>query len=491
MHTLFPLIAFALAVLVPHASTSAATPPFNILLFTADDLGADRVGVGRFGGAVAGLTPNLDTFAARGMMFRQAHVTSAICVPSRGAIATGRYGFASGVYGFQRATPGVPTIMEVLRTHGYRTGVLSKVAHSTPHASYRWDFKRESAELGSGRSPARYAAACREFFAKGRASGRPFYLMVNSDDPHRPFHDPAKPVPGAEEPSRLFRPEEVAVPEFLPDLPGVRRELAHYCNSARRLDDTFGAVMRELGDAGLADRTVVIFLSDNGIAVPFAKANCYLASTHTPLVVHWPGLTRAGQEDAEHFVAAIDLLPTLLDGLGLPAVEGVQGRSFLPLLRGETQPGRERIFTHIDYKFGGPPTPIRGLQDRRFGYLFSPWSGTTIYRNNNEGETFRAMETAARTSRAIAERVRVHRERDVEEFYDLEADPGCLRNLIASPAHQARIEEFRRRMLATMESYGDPLRATFLLRADPARMRTELARCYREDLPPGREPIRD
>lgn len=490
----FPFVRWALALawgLLMAGGGWAFAAPMNVLLFTADDLGADRVGIEHLGGGVPGLTPHLDAFTRRGRVFRQAHVVSAICVPSRGAIATGRYGFASGVYGFQRATPGVPVIMEIMRTRGYRTGILSKVAHSTPHAAYRWDFVRDFAELGSGRSPSRYAAACRAFFAECRAAGRPFYFMVNSDDPHRPYHNPEKPVEGAEAPSRLYAPEDVAVPEYLPDLPGVRRELAWYCNSVRRLDDTFGAVMRELEAAGLAATTVVVFLSDNGIAMPFAKANCYLASTRTPLTIHWPGLTEPG-EDREHFVPEIDLLPTLLEGLGLPAQSGVQGRSFLPLLRGGRQTGRERVFTHIDYKVSGPPTPMRALQDRRYGYLFSPWSdGTTVYRNNNEGQAFRAMEAAAKEDPAIAARVRMFRLRTVEEFYDLESDPGCLRNLAGDPAHAAALAEFRRGMETEMRRHGDPLLAAFLARDDPARMRSEVERCYRERLPRGAEPVTD
>ncbi len=453
------------------AADGLATTPLNILLFTADDLGADAVGVNRFGGAVPGLTPNLDRFAARGMMFRRAHVTSAICVPSRGAIATGRYGFSSGVYGFKHAHHEVPVVMEVLREHGYRTGILGKVAHSTSRPGYRWDYARDFAELGSGRSPALYKQACADFFAQCSAAGKPFYLMVNSDDPHRPFHDPTKTVKGAEQPSRLHRPEEIVVPEYLPDLPGVREELSHYYNSVRRLDDTFGKVMEALSDAGLETRTIVVFLSDNGIAMPFAKANCYLASTHTPLTLLWPGLTRAGAVDDAHFVTGIDLLPTFLDGLGLPPVAGVQGRSLVPLLRGERQSGRDVVFTHIDYKIAGPATPMRGVQDGRHGYIFTPWSdGATVYRNNNEGQTFKAMELAAKSgSPALAGRVRLHRYREVEEFYDLKNDPGCLHNLIDSAAHRAEIDAFRARMRVEMVKYADPLLATFDARSDPAK----------------------
>ncbi len=83
-------------------------------------------------------------------------------------------------------------------------------------------------------------------------------------------------------PSRVYKAAEVTVPGFLPDLPGVRQELAQYLNSTRRLDDTFGRVMQALDESGMADDTLVIFISDNGIAVPFAKCNAWFHSSRTP-----------------------------------------------------------------------------------------------------------------------------------------------------------------------------------------------------------------
>ena len=89
--------------------------------------------------------------------------------------------------------------------------------------------------------------------------------MVNSHDPHRPYCNPEKLTKGAAMPSRVYKPEEVDVPGFLPDLPGVRAELATYLNSTRRLDDTFGKVMQALKESGEADNTLVLFITDNGI----------------------------------------------------------------------------------------------------------------------------------------------------------------------------------------------------------------------------------
>ena len=117
---------------------------------------------------------------------------------------------------------------------------------------------------------------------------------------------------GAEIPSKVYTPEAVTVPGFLPDLP-VRKEFAAYLNSTRRLDDTFGAVMKALDSSGFADNTLVLFISDNGIAMPFAKCNTLFYSSRTPLLVRWPKVIKAEQIDDSHFVSTIDFLPTFLE----------------------------------------------------------------------------------------------------------------------------------------------------------------------------------
>ena len=333
------------------ASYQSGKEPLNVLLFTADDLHCDSLGC--FGGKVRGLTPHLDAFAEQGMRFERAHVTVAICQPSRGVLATGLYGHNSGVMGFMHTERDIPTVMQTLGEAGYLTGVLGKVKHSTPKADYRWDFVHDRDVLGDGRDPELYYGYCKEFLARCRREGRPFYFMVNSHDPHRPYHVAGKPVKGAKEPSRTFGPEEVAVPGFVPDLPGVRGELATYRNSTRRLDDTFGKTMQALRESGFEKNTLVMFLSDNGIAIPFAKCNAYLASTRTPWIVRWPGVVKPSTVDEEHFISGIDFFPTVLEAAGLPVPTGLDGSSFVPLLKGKRQRGREKVFTQIDMKAGG------------------------------------------------------------------------------------------------------------------------------------------
>ncbi|MEV0390192.1 sulfatase-like hydrolase/transferase [Nonomuraea sp. NPDC050643] len=143
-------------------------------------------------------------------------------------------------------------------------------------------------ELGMGRDPQAYGEASRQFMDEAAAQGRPWFLMANAHDPHRPYSGnqdeldrfPAEARAMYPAPSKVFGPADDVgdVPGFLPGLPEVARE---YLSSSRRCDDVVAEVLHALDAAGAADDTLVVFLPDNGIAVPFAKANCYLQSSRT------------------------------------------------------------------------------------------------------------------------------------------------------------------------------------------------------------------
>jgi N-sulfoglucosamine sulfohydrolase len=243
------------------------------------------------------------------------------------------------------------------------------------------------------------------------------------------------------------------VPGFLPDLPGVRQEYREYLSSSRRCDDVVAAV---LGAVEATD-TLVVFLSDNGIAVPFAKANCYLQSSRTPLIVRWPGVARPGMAEDTAFVSALDLLPTFCTAAGVPEPSGVDGQSLLPLLRGESQDGRDAVHTVFHETAMKGRFEMRCRQDARFGYIWNAWSdGTTEYRAENMlGLSWPAMVEAG------GDRIGFYLHRAPEELYDLRADPHSLTNLAADPAYGEDLAAARRELLAWLESTGDPLAGTY------------------------------
>jgi len=447
----------------------------NLLLITADDMNWDAVGV--FGSPVAEATPQLDQLAAEGIAFHHGHVTIAVCQPSRSAMLTGRYPHRSGGEGFHRLRhPDLPILPAMLREHGFAVGILGKVPHSTPYADFSWDMTWDMDDLGHGRSPAVYAEHAGQFFAQAREAGRPFFLMANSHDPHRPFvgNDPAEwyaespGQPAAAPPSRVFQPEEVTVPGFLPDLPEVRREIAEYYTSVRRCDDTVGALIQALERSGLAEDTLILFLSDNGMAFPFAKTNCYLNSTRTPWIMRWPGVIAPGRHDQEHFVSGIDILPTFLEATGIEPPEDLDGRSFLPILEGNGQAGRDYLFTQFHETAGRRCYPMRCVQTRSHGYIFNPWSDRVrVFKNESQsGRTFPAMREAAESEPDVARRVDFFLHRTVEEFYHFETDPDALDNRIAD-CDSPHLQQLQARLEAWMQETADPALEAFRHRHDP------------------------
>lgn len=440
----------------------------NFLLITADDMNWDAVGA--FGCPVPDVTPNLDRLASQGVRFRHSHVTAAVCQPSREVLMTGRYPHKNGGMGFEPIWDHVETLQERLSAAGYLNGILGKVGHCAPVERYCWDERQDQGDLGHGRDPGIYRSCTKRFLERARSESRPFFLMANAHDPHRPFvgsqqeadrfGDDVKRIPL---PSASFSPEDVVIPGFLPDLPEIRLEISQYYNSCRRCDDTVGAVLEELDASGLADETVVMFLSDNGMAFPFSKTNCYLNSTRTPWIVRWPGVTGAGKFDETHFISGIDFTATVLDIAGLDPIPDVDGKSFADVLRGETDDARDRVFTVFHKTSAGNEYPMRGVQMTQYGYIYNAWSdGKTIFKNESQsGLTWKTMDAAAKEDEGIAARTRHFQYRTPEELYDFQADPDGLVNLIDDPAHRDRVESFRRTLLDWMIENEDPVLDTF------------------------------
>ncbi|WES63336.1 sulfatase [Microbacter sp. GSS18] len=438
----------------------------NILLITADDM--EGTTPGAFGGP-EGVTPALDELASEGMIFERAHVPIAVCQPSRSAMLTGMWPHRNGAEGFEPIDDEVPLLTTLLAAAGYRTGILGKVKHLAPVERFRWDLIVDMASLGMGRDPARYAESSREFIA---ASGeRPWFLMVNAHDPHRPFHGSTsidrtfteaqrETIP---EPSRIFAPDEATpVPGYLPDLEDIRTEYAQYLSSSRRCDDVVAAVLRVLADSGHAADTLVVFLSDNGMAFPFSKANCYLQSTHTPLIVRWPGRVAPGSRGPQGFVNMLDLFPTFCEVAGVDAGD-TDGRTLLPALLGTAEKADSEVVTVFHETAAKNRYEMRCVQDGEYGYIWNGWAGTrTRYTAENmSGLSWKAMVAAATSDPDIADRVSFYQDRPTEELYHLASDPHSLKNLAADPAHTPALEAKRASLRAWMAATSDPSRRAF------------------------------
>ena len=449
-----------------------ALPSTNLLLITADDMNYDSPGC--FGSITPGITPNIDSIAEEGTAFRNAHVSIAVCMPSREVLMTGRYPYRNGGEGFEPIRRDIPTLQETLHRAGYLNCILGKESHLAPVDKFCWDQLTPMQQLGRGRNPELYYKYADQFLKKAREKGRPFFLMANSHDPHRPFagSDQERKKWGDDRPDfrRSIDLEEVEVPGFLPDIPEVRKEIAEYYTSVYRCDETVGMILQALDDSGFSDETMVMFLSDNGMALPFAKTNCYLNSTKTPWLVRWPGHVKGGVEVESSMISGVDYMPTVLEAAGLPEVKGLDGCSMVPLLHGESQSGDGYVFTEFHETAANRRYPMRCVQSSSHGYIINFWSdGRTVFLNESQsGRTFRAMQEAADSDESIESRVRLFQYRVQEEFYDFTKDPNAIHNLIDDPDQGERIDRFREVLLDKMQRTGDPAMTAFKGRSPEA-----------------------
>jgi len=243
-------------------------------------------------GFKANRAAHLDALAGDGTRFTHAFCTTASCSASRSVILSGLHNHANGQYGHQHAYnkfssfPELKTLPVRLSEAGYRTGLVGKY-HVAPADVYRFETKIP----GNSRNPVAMANNARSFVNK--KSDAPFFLYFCTSDPHRGggvvTNDPLKPdrfgnrpqgYPGIE--SVTYDPDDVIVPPFLPDTPTCRAELAQYYESVSRVDQGVGRLIEVLKEAGKYENTLIIFISDHGIAFPGAKTTVYEPCLNSP-----------------------------------------------------------------------------------------------------------------------------------------------------------------------------------------------------------------
>lgn len=459
----------------------------NILLITVDDMNYNSIGI--YGSPVKNITPNIDKLASEGIRFEHAFVQCAVSMPSRNVLATGLYPQHSGVEGFNYIAEESPveSVFELLQGNGYFTGCMAKLPHCFPKMSGvgKINVAVKAEELNQGRAPKLFYSKTKEFFAEAKKNKKPFYLMCNSQDPHRPFYNSdesrewrnGKGFFGKRsepQPSHIYTENDVNVPGFLPDIPNVRKEITEYYNSVKRADDIVGEVLKALSESGLEENTIIFFLSDNGMSFPFSKTNVYLNSNRTPLIVKWPGVTKPKQVDQNDLVSGIDFLPTVLDITSIKEPYKLDGRSFKSLLQGKKYESPASVYTSFFANSAFKAYPMRCLQNKDFAYIFSPWANDGNYPFQTEtkaGLTYKAMKEATETNPDIERRIKLFDYRVLEEFYDLKKDPDALVNLVNNPAYKELIEQFRKAMEQKMIETGDHILDAYRGRNSPQKLK--------------------
>jgi arylsulfatase A-like enzyme len=332
----------------------------NILLILADDQRWDTIGA--LGNREI-RTPNLDRLVERGFTFNNAYcmgsMVGAVCLPSRTMLITGRSLWRIPEHPQSEvAPPGVPVLPTLLGQSGYETFHSGKAGNVCRFANAAFATNIETHHR-TARSASEHAENAIAFLAKHDVR-KPFFLYLAPPVPHDPrlappeyrgLYAPAKlTLSGNFLPRHPFDNGELSVrDELLSPIPrtegAMRRELADYYATITHLDHEVGRVLRALQERGLAENTVIIYSSDHGLAVGgrhglMGKQNLY-EHVKPPLIVAGPGIPH-GRSDA--LVYLFDLFPTICDLAGVPTPAQVEGKSLLPVMKGETSRVRDRLF---------------------------------------------------------------------------------------------------------------------------------------------------
>jgi arylsulfatase A-like enzyme len=269
---------------------------------------------------------------------------------------------------------------------------------------------------------------------QSRPKDKPFLFWVASKDPHRPFDTDAV--------AELHDPNDVVVPPYLPDHPLIRKELALYYDEITRFDEHVGRVRAELERQGVLERTFLVYLSDNGMPFPRAKTTLYDSGIHTPLIVRYPPLVKAGSV-CRALVSTIDVAPSLLE-LARIGQATMQGRSLVPLLRAPGSEGRDAVFAEADWhdfdKFTRAVRTEDFLLVRNYYWDKPLWNSVdSINSITWKGfmETYRAGKLTPAQAFLFVE------PRPFEELYDLKSDPYSLRNVVDEPEHRPALFRLR------------------------------------------------
>lgn len=458
----------------PSGATTAGTPdpvlgqgavPRNVIFILSDDHRYDFMSF--MPGAPAYLrTPNMDRMAAEGAHLANAFVTTSLCSPSRASILTGQYAHRHGVVDNTSPIPeGTEFFPADLRRAGYRTAYVGKwhmgedAASDRPRPEFdHWiSFRGQGTYTDptlnvNGRS-ARVSGYTTDILtdsaiawverSRREASDRPFFLYLAHKATHAEFV-PAPRHAGRFDTVSVRGPATMAnttanyrgKPRWVYEQRFSWHGVEHmyhgalefdtffrrYAETLLSLDESIGRVLAYLDSSGLSRTTLVLYMGDNGFLLGehglIDKRNAYEESIRVPMLAYAPGFITPGRR-ITGIVRNIDVAPTVLELAGARGARPMDGRSVLPMLRGEPlgSPGEFLYEYYWEYAFPHTPSTF-ALRGERFKYIF------------------------------------YHGIWDVQELYDLSSDSLERHNLIDVPAYQDTIRAMRNRMFDRLEAAG-------------------------------------
>jgi N-sulfoglucosamine sulfohydrolase len=432
----------------------AAQSPRSVMVLIADDWSP----LGGCYGTPNLSTPNVDAFAARATLFENGFCASPSCAVSRASLLTGlhshqhgQYGHCHGVNGF-RTHEWVRSVPAALSARNVRTGLIGK-SHVAPESVFPFDLD----VFGNANSAEDLGHRAETFLRD--VGDQPFMLWVASLRPHREgpgfgndrLQDEYRDLP-------VYRPEDVTVPGFLPDLPAVREDLADYYTAVGRFDRFVGRLMQALQASGRAKDTLVLLLSDHGMPFPGAKASSFDTGHRCPLLIQHPD--RPSERRSSAMVSWVDVAPTLYEWFDVPGelqAEGMTGRSLLPILDEADPADRSAVYFSHNFHEVTNYYPYRALREKQYKFVQHLASDlptpipTDLYRS----KTWQGVLASGDTSMG-RRTVEGFLHRDAEALYDVQNDPMETNNLIGDPDYASLVQRMRGELYDFRTRTNDP-----------------------------------
>lgn len=424
----------------------AATDRPNIVIIMADDLDSRQLSC--YGGKNL-KTTHIDALAEAGLKFNHIYTSEAMCVPTRASLFTGLYPVQHG--SFQNHKPVYDHLKSVghyLGDLGYRVGLTGKDHVTKPASVFPFD-------IVDGFEPKCVAPTddyrlddVKKYITTGN---QPYCLFVMSINPHAPWT-----VGDTTE----FDADKLKLPADWVDTPVTRKQYVKYLAEVRRLDNQVEEINALLKEVGQEENTIVIFLGEQGAQFPGAKWNLYDAGQRSSMLVKWPGIVKPASI-TNALVQYEDITPTLIDIAGGKPVAGLDGKSFLQVVKGKKKEARNYVFGIHNNIPEGDSYPIRSIRDHRYKLIVNLTPDKQYYnrfmmnRERKDRNTVWFSWVDEKKDSNASKLIDRFVNRPAIEFYDTEKDPFELHNLVADPQYTSRIAGMRKELEAWMKQQGD------------------------------------
>lgn len=478
---LLTCLALTISMLLPGSLALGEEQRPNVILYVADDHGFQ---LGCYGDNVA-KSPAIDRLAAEGTKFLRAHCTTASCSASRSVIMTGLHNHATGHYGHAHSYNHFSTFQTVrpltqhLHDFGYRTCSIGKY-HLAPRDVYHFESYENDGIPGGSRNPVVMAENARKWIEQ--EDDRPFFLYFCTSDPHRGggegnfanHNNRENPYPGTER--VRFQPEDMVVPDWLPNTQEVREELAEYYQACNRVDQGMQRLYEILEENQLLDNTLIIFTSDNGPPFPGAKTNLYQPGSRLPFIVRHPQQKKRGVT-TNVMINWTDITPTILDFCGItpkpsipiraqendapvrgkPEPYEFHGRSFLPVLEVEHHEDWDETYLSHTFHEITMYYPMRVVIEGKHKLIFNiahqlPYPFASDLFASPTWQSALKSEDQTFGQKTLYD----YQHRPRFELYDIEADPYEGKNLANLPEHQATLTRLQEKLQEFQKNTKDP-----------------------------------